>query len=127
MIENKVYFLKKNPELQSRIGGWLYNLGRDANFELSETDVRWIERNITSHRLFRVIEGNVSPYGHSNTYAYVAEFFLMFLDTPETPVKVNKLLVYVIGICKTFDKNQYEASIEPTRIFFIQRWMEICR
>lgn len=127
MTENKKYKLKEHPELLSRIGGWLYYWGHEGNFELSETDIQWIERNITTHRLFRAVEGKVYGFGHPNVYAYVVEFLKMFLDTPKIPLQVNKLLIFVIGICKKYDKDQYRAPIEPEREFFIRRWMETCR
>ena len=109
------------------MGGWLYNFARNENLELSETDVQWIERNITSHKLFRVINCDVYTYGHPNLYAYVGEFFSMFLDISGIPSRVNNLLIYVIGVCREYDKNQYGAPIEPTRIFFIDSWIRKTR
>ena len=127
MIENKKYKLDEHYELKHRIGNWLYYWGVSGNFELSEKDIQWIEINITSHRLFRAIDGKVYAFGHPNLYAYAVEFFLMFLDVPKIPSQTNKLLYYVIGICKEYDKRNYGAPIEPTRDFFIKRWMEKCR
>ena len=125
MIENKKYKLDEHYELRHRIGNVLYYWGVSGNFELSEKDIQWIEINITSHRLFRAIDGKVYGYGHLN-YAYAVEFFLMFLDAPKIPSQTNKLLYYVIGICKEYDKLKYGAP-EPTRDFFIKKWMEKCR
>lgn len=123
MTENKKYKLSQHPELENRIGGWLCNLGADGKYEITETDVKWIEKNITTDTMFRAIEGKVQPYGHANLYAYVTEFFKRFLDAPNIPSNVNKLLIYIIGVCAEYDKRQYGFPIEPTRQFFIERWL----
>ncbi len=123
MTGNKKYKLKEHPELEHRMGGWLYYLGRDAGYEMTENDIKWIEKNITTNPLFRAIEGKVQPYSHTNTYAYAAAFFQRFLDASQIPRNVNKLLIYTIGRCMDWDKTMYRAPIEPTRQFFIERWL----
>ena len=116
-----------SPKLMSCLGFLMLGervAGKD--FVLTETDIQWIEGNITSHRLFRATNAEVNPFAHTNTYAYAAEFLSMFLDTPGIPQNVNRLLYLVIGVCNEFDKIK-QSTIEPERVFFIQRWMETCR
>ena len=117
-----------SPKLMSCLGFLvLGDIVAGGDFVLTETDIQWIKKNITSHRLFRATNAKVNPFAHTNTYAYATEFLSMFLDTPGIPQNVNRLLYLVISVCNEYDKQKYGAPIEPERIFFIQRWIETVR
>lgn len=123
-----VYDREKNdilplyPELERRIGDSLYAFGCDGKYELYESDVLWIEKNITSHPLFRVVDKTAQR--GLNVYEYNNIFYEQFLNAPKIPKRVQKLLTYSLGVCKEYNKRQNNNKIPETQRFFCELWLE---
>ena len=108
-----------NQELKKRIGWILVCMAEDAKYELYESDVQWIEKNIASHPLFRTIHETIE--GGLNCFEYLVIFFERFLDTPDIPPRVNKLLVYEIGYSMEMNKRH---KMPVSQRFFCELWLQ---
>lgn len=120
--DKKVNVSYGNEELKKRIGWILLSTAEDAKYELYESDVQWIEKNIASHPLFRTI--NKTLCGGPNVYEYQIVFFERFLDIPGIPPRVNKLLAYEIGWCREMNKQQNGYKVPVTQQFFCELWLQ---
>ena len=120
--DKKVNVSYGNEELKKRIGWILLSTAEDAKYELYESDVQWIEKNIASHPLFRTI--NKTLCGGPNVYEYQIVFFERFLDSPGIPPRVNKLLAYEIGWCREMNKQQNGYKVPVTQQFFCELWLQ---
>ena len=120
--DKKVNVSYGNEELKKRIGWILLSTAEDAKYELYESDVQWIEKNIASHPLFRTI--NKTLWGGPNVYEYQIVFFERFLDVPGIPPRVNKLLAYEIGWCREMNKQQNGYKVPVTQRFFCELWLQ---
>lgn len=122
------------PNIERRIGNTLNHSAwaMSVDFELDglyESDIQWIENNITknSKNNIRDIFWKQDSYTretHKNKYYldYKATFFEQFIDAPDIPLNVKRLLIFVVGI-----KRAYYGIKAPYQHFFIERWMETCR
>lgn len=97
-----------SPNIEGRIGSLLslkaYNIALDFGVELYESDVQWIENNITknSKNNNRDIFWQFDSYTHLKNKSpyimdYMATFFGQFIDTHGIPNNVNRLLIYTVG------------------------------
>ncbi|MBP5794548.1 MAG: hypothetical protein J6W41_00840 [Alphaproteobacteria bacterium] len=141
MIKDKKYKFDADghmdcPNIERRIGiflsGMAYSAWLDFGIELYESDIQWIENNITKNSTNNIRDifwrldswergKNISPY-HLD---YTATFFEQFIDMPGIPRNVNRLFIYAVGVNRFY----YNIKIAPTpyQHFFIERWMETCR
>ena len=110
-----------NEELKKRIGWILLCTAEYAEFSLYESDVKWIEKNIATHPLFRTI--NNIEYG-PNVYEYMVLFFERFLDVPGIPPRVSKLLTYEVGHDKEMNRRQHNKNVPSTQRFFCELWLQ---
>jgi len=126
-----LYDVEKNdivtryPDIERRIGGTLYSFAEDIQYELYESDIQWIEKNIASHPLFRVVEKTVQT--GPNVYEYHCIFYEQFLDMPKIPKRVQKLLAYTLGIYKEYNKRQNHNNVPQNQRFFCELWLERMR
>ena len=120
--DKKVNVSYGNEELKKRIGWILVCMAEYAKYELYESDVQWIEKNIASHPLFRTI--NETLWGGLNGFEYQVIFFERFLDIPGIPPRVNKLLVLEIGYCKEMNRRQNDDKVPVTQRFFCELWLQ---
>ena len=120
--DKKVNVSWDNEELKKRIGWILVCMAEGAKYELYESDVKWIEKNIATHPLFRIVHKTVET--GSNVYEYQVIFFEPFLDVPGIPPRVNKLLAYEIGFCAEMNKMQNNNKVLPTQRFFCELWLQ---
>ena len=120
--DKKVNVSYSNEELKKRIGWILVCMAEYAKYELYESDVQWIEKNIASHPLFRTI--NETLWGGPNGFEYQVIFFERFLDIPGIPPRVNKLLLYEIGYCKEMNRRQNDDKVPVTQRFFCELWLQ---
>ena len=97
-------------------------MAKEAKYELYESDVQWIEKNIVTHPLFRTI--NETLWGGPNGFEYQVIFFERFLDIPGIPPRVNKLLLYEIGYCKEMNRRQNDDKVPVTQRFFCELWLQ---
>jgi hypothetical protein len=120
--DKKVNVSYGNEELKKRIGWILVCMAEHAKYELYESDVQWIEKNIATHPLFRTVHKTIE-HGLNN-FEYQVIFFERFLDIPGIPPRVNKLLIYEIGHCKEMNKMQNNNKVPPTQRFFCELWLQ---
>lgn len=120
--DKKVNVSYNNEELKKRIGWILVSMAAFAKYELYESDVRWIEKNIAIHPLFRTVHETVQT--GFNCYEYQVLFFERFLDAPGIPPRVNKLLAYEIGLCNEMNKRQNDDKVPLTQRFFCELWLQ---
>lgn len=143
MVENKKYpiDLRKGrvncPNIEQRIGDLLakyaYKFALDYGFELYESDVQWIENNISknSQNNIRDIFWQVDDaYTNTNAHSkflldYLATFFEQFIDTPDIPANVNQFLIYVVG--KFFAYYKTKINSAPYQHFFTEKWIRKSR
>ena len=111
-----------NEALKKRIGWILLCMAEHAKYELYESDVKWIEKNIATHPLFRTVHETVICGW--NCYEYQVLFFERFLDMPGIPPRVNKLLVYEIGFCREMNKRQNNDKVPENQRFFCELWLQ---
>ena len=141
MTENKKYPIDSRegrvdcPNLELRIGSLLadmsYKAGIDFGVELFESDVLWIENNISKNlknnnryilwRLDDAYNNGKSPYFMD----YAITFYGDFIDMPGIPHNVNRILIYTVGNQSFWYKQK--QLIPPYQHFFIERWLETCR
>lgn len=147
MIENKKYPIdyKKGrvvcPNIERRIGDILadhaYKFACDFKFELYESDIQWIENNISKNSqnntraiFWKIDNSYIRTDGKRRsrfTLDYEATFFEQFIDTPGIPTNVNRLLIYTVGHLRGAYKDAI-CSVAPYQHFFIERWLEkTCR
>ena len=119
--DKKVNVSYGNEELKKRIGWILVCMAEYAKYELYESDVQWIEKNIATHPLFRTV--HKIEYG-LNDFEYQVIFFERFLDIPGIPPRVNKLLVYEIGYCNELNRKQNHDKVPVTQRFFCELWLQ---
>lgn len=119
--DKKVNVSYGNEELKKRIGWILVCMAEYAKYELYESDVQWIEKNIASHPLFRTIN---NPLRGPNHYEYQVIFFERFLDIPGIPPRVNKLLVLEISYCNEMNRRQNDDKVPKTQRFFCELWLQ---
>ena len=122
LLNNTDTKVQNNSELERRIGWILPCMAKDAKYDLYESDVKWIEKNIVTHPLFRTVHKTIE-YG-LNGFEYRVIFFERFLDMPGIPPRVNKLLAYEIGFCKEMNKTQNDDKVPPTQRFFCELWLQ---
>ncbi|MBQ6027218.1 MAG: hypothetical protein IJL21_01535 [Alphaproteobacteria bacterium] len=133
MVENKKYQidLRKGrvncPNIEQRIGDLLakyaYNFAVDYGFELYESDVQWIENNISKNSqnnirdiFWQVDDAYTNGKKHSKFLLdYLATFFEQFIDTPDIPANVNRLLIYIVG--KHFAHYKIKINSAPYQHF----------
>lgn len=139
-LENKKYKIDyvngrpDCPNIEKRIGYYLshkaWKVAVDFGFELYESDVQWIENNITKNSQnnnrdifwrFESDEKHMSPY----LMDYMATFFETFIDIPGIPRNVNRLLVYTVGNLRAWYNIKMNPA--PNQHFFTERWLETCR
>lgn len=140
MSENKKYpiDLRKGrvdcPNLEQRIGEILSNeafqAGWEFGVELYESDVQWIENNISKNsqnnnrdmlwRFEEIKRGRHSPH----RLDYIATFFEGFIDSPGIPSNVNRILMYTVGRYRAYYSIAV-CKIEPYQHFFTERWLDI--
>ena len=111
-----------NEELKKRIGWMLLCTAEYAEFSLYESDVKWIEKNIATHPLFRTIN-NTIEYG-PNVYEYMVLFFERFLGVPGIPPRVSKLLAYEVGHDREMNRRQHNNNVPSTQRFFCELWLQ---
>jgi len=124
------------PGVEGRIGDFLshkaYTMAIDFGFELYESDIKWIENNITktsqnnNRDIFWRFDSaslgkNISKY----RIDYIATFFEQFIDLPGIPRNAKRLLIYTVGNLRAWYNIKTEP--EPYQHFFIERWLETCR
>ena len=120
--DKKVNVSYDNEELKKRIGWILVCMAEDAKYELYESDVQWIEKNIATHPLFRTVHETIK---HGlNVYEYAVIFFERFLDIPGIPPRVNKLLVHEIGYFNEMNRGQNDDKVPVTQRFFCELWLQ---
>ena len=120
--DKKVNVSYDNEELKKRIGWILVCMAEHAKYELYESDVQWIEKNIATHPLFRAVHETIE-YG-LNGFEYQVIFFERFLDIPGIPPRVNKLLVYEIGYCNEMNRRDNDDKVPVTQRFFCELWLQ---
>lgn len=141
MTENKKYKFDADghmncPNIERRIGiclsGKAYSAWLDFGIELYESDIQWLENNITKNstnnirdifwRLDSFERGkNISPY----FLDYTATFFEQFIDMPGIPRNVNRLLIYTVG----YERFYYNIKKAPTpyQHFLVESWLRKTR
>lgn len=120
--DKKVNVSYDNEELKKRMGWILVGTAEDAKYELYESDVQWIEKNIATHPLFRTVHETIE-YG-SNKFEYLVIFFERFLDISGIPPRVNKLLVYEIGWCNNMNRKENYNKVPVDQRFFCELWLQ---
>jgi len=120
--DKKVKVSYENEELEKRIGWILVAMAEHAKYELYESDVKWIEKNIATHPLFRTVNKTVE--NGPNVFEYQVLFFERFLDMPGIPPRVNKLLAYEIGFCREMNKRQNNNKVPANQQFFCELWLQ---
>lgn len=140
MVENKKYQIdiRKGridcPNIEQRIGELLAHYAYKSAFEFGaefyESDIQWIENNITKNSqnknrdiLWRFEDyfnpskkkKNKSPY----ITDYLTTFFESFIDTPGVPDNVNRVLIIAVGIIRWASKKR---NITPYQHFFVEAW-----
>ena len=143
MIENKKYPVNHKkwhiecPNIERRIGDLLanhaYEFSCDFGFELYESDIQWIENNISKNSqnntrdiFWKIDDAYTDETKHSKyVLDYEATFFEQFIDTSGIPSNVNRLLIYTVGNLRAHYKSAIRSA--PYQHFFIERWMETCR
>lgn len=143
MIENKKYPTDlingciDCPNIEQRIGDLLadcaYKFALDYGFELYESDVQWIENNISKNSqnnirdiFWQVDAAYLNGKKHSKFLLdYQATFFEQFIDTPDIPANVNQLLIYVVGIFFRHYKTKIDSA--PYQHFFTEKWIRKTR
>ena len=124
--DRKVNVSYGNEELKKRIGWILVCMAEHAKYELYESDVQWIEKNIATHPLFRTVHKTIwyGEYGVLNVFEYHVIFFERFLDISGIPPRVNKLLVYEIGYCNELNRRNNDDKVPVTQRFFCELWLQ---
>ncbi len=121
------------PNIEQRVGNLLadcvYKFAFDYGFELYESDVRWIENNISKNSqnnirdiFWQIDDAYTNEKKHSKFLLdYQATFFEQFIDTPDIPANVNRLLIYVVG--KFFAHYKIKIDSAPYQHFFVECWL----
>ena len=143
MAENKKYLIDYSagridcPNLERRIGWGLaryaYKFALDYGFELYESDIKWIENNISKNSqnnirdmFWRLDDAYTNEKAKSRFLLdYHATFFEQFIDLYGIPPNVNRFFIYIVGVLRSY----YKTKINPASYqhFFIERWIETCR
>ena len=123
------------PNIEQRIGrllaNYAYKAGFDFGIELYESDIQWIENNITknSQNKNRDILWRFEDYFNSSKEKkdkspyitdYLATFFESFIDTPGIPDNVNRLLIVAVGRIRVACKKR---NMMPYQHFFVETWL----
>lgn len=98
---------------------------------VEKQDFEYAQREIRSHKLCRLLDGRAGGIKSENRldwYAQMVVFWERFLDDPDCPATVRKVLSWEIGLRlgKMKEKPGYFEDFEQRR-FLIERWQEICR
>ena len=142
MVENKKYPIDYRngcidcPNLEQRIGSLLANMcykaGVNFGVELFESDIQWIENNISKTSLnnnrdifWRLDTTFHAPERSPYFMDYVMTFFKKFIDMPGIPPNVNRILLYLDGAYSFW--YQRRANIPPYQHFFVDSWMRKTR
>ena len=141
MVENKKYPVDYRtgkvecPHIEQRIGDLLahhaYKFAVDFGFELYESDVQWIENNISKNSqnntrdiFWKINDAYNNPQNKSQFLLdNMATFFEQFIDTLGIPPNVTRLLIYTVGTLRAWAMMQ---KLAPYQHFFIERWLETC-
>ena len=132
MINPKDVTKERNLFLIRRFTRTPFGWARFYDIYFDDDEIKYIEKNMESHKLYRLISGQAS--GRSdNLQVYRISWFRSFLDDPELPLGLRAYIEYYIGekyghkkALDVFDKtHSYEEAILAE--FFAQRWMETCR
>ena len=141
MIKNKKYPVNYRtgrvecPHIEQRIDDLLahhaYKFAVDFGFELYESDVQWIENNISKNSqnntrdiFWKIDDAYTDGKKHSKfVLDYEATFFEQFIDTPGILPNANRLLLYTVGKLRGY---YYKIKSAPYQHFFIERWLETC-
>ena len=114
------------PDIERRIGSRLYRTAAKYKLKLNESDVIWIENNISKnskHRdLFWLIDSTEPKNRNIETLNYIATFFNQFIDMPDIPRNVNKVLIALSGEYWAWYKKWVKDF--GSRDFLIERWLE---
>lgn len=143
MVENKKYPVNNKtgkvecPNIEQRIGNLLancaYKFALDYGFELYESDVQWIENNISKNSqsnirdiFWRVDDAYTNEKAKSKFLLdYQATFFEQFIDASGIPPNVNQFLIYVVGKFCAYYKIKIDSA--PGQHFFTKRWIRKTR
>jgi hypothetical protein len=136
MVENKKYPIDIDngridcPNIEQRIGRLLANYAYKAGVELYESDIQWIENNITKNSqnknrdILWLFEDYFSQpekkYKSPYICDYVATFFESFIDISGIPDNVNRLLIVAVGRIRVACKKR---DIMPYQHFFVETWL----
>lgn len=143
MQENKKYLINYRegrmdcPNLEQRIGSILahmcYKAGRDFGVELYESDVQWIENNISKNSqnnnrdILWILENSYSGKVRYSPYLmdYLITFFEKFIGMHGIPCNVNRILLYLSGYYRFwYSKKCLNSQYQH---FFVEKWLETCR
>lgn len=135
MINEKDLTKERNLYLTRRFAGTVFGRARFFRIWFDDDEIKYIETNMESHKLYRLISGQAAGHRPSSAKhrAYRIAWLRSFLDDPKLPLGIRAYIKYYIGHDYGYDKGMdefdkthtYEESILAE--FFAQRWMETCR
>ena len=133
MINPKELTKERNLSQGSRFAGTPFGYARFYNIWFDDEEIKYIEKNMESHKLYRLISGQAAGKNSDNLLSYTISWFRSFLDDPELPLGLRAYIGYYIGekygykkAMDDFDKtHSYEEAILAE--IFARRWMETCR
>jgi len=141
-LPNKEKTLPWNIDLCHRLGV-PFASARQWKISFSESDIKYIETVIKTHKLYRVIYkqgqliSNKDNFDTQRRLKTELEFLVNFINDPKCPKFVSNFIYLYVGNLRVYlyvgnlramlQENGCTKQQFALDQFFIERWMETCR